>query len=117
MSSAANVHELIARLRDCDVEVRRIAAGRLWFSGPEVLCQTAEVVVPALIEALRDEDSHVQYQAMEALDEMDVRAKGALTLTLLRSVIEDPCETVRSAARRLLSRMEEVHEFPWVTMA
>jgi HEAT repeat protein len=85
---------LTAALKDPDRSVRLDAAGLLAGIDPD---RAARIVVPVLVEALRDEDPFVRGKVAETLGALGAKARAAVPA--LRAALEDePAVRVRAAA-------------------
>lgn len=106
-------------VEDADAEVRRAATGALGLAGND----DAEVVLPALCLALRDEAWPVREEAATTLGKLagantpiseDQRADGSAAL---RAAMADDYWQVRLRAARSLGRLRDVAALPVLTSA
>lgn len=66
-----------------------------------VICVSSEIVVPALIKCLKDEDMRVRFEAIRALGKYGNRAQSAIP-AIKQMLAEDPNQTLRSFATNTL---------------
>src|SRR5262245_28719000 len=90
-AEAAEVRELIAKLKEKDSDTRRNAARELGELGPE-----ARPAVTELTKALKDSDLFVRRYSAEALGKIGADARGAVTA--LAAAMNDPKKEVQLAA-------------------
>jgi hypothetical protein len=98
------VHDYIAMLRDSSRSVRSSAAVTL-----SVYKEDAEIVVPALIKALKDEAEQVRCDAAWAIGSIGTFAYGAPE-ALSKASENDPCKEVRLAAKSALASLRRKRE-------
>jgi HEAT repeat protein len=96
--SAADVNYWLHCLRLPDAEQRAHAAMILGLMGPE-----AQVAVPALVEALRDDDPRVRRVIIAALVEIGPAARAAVPALVI--TLQDRCELVRRRAAQELAEI------------
>lgn len=95
---AADVNDLVKKLSDSDVDVRRAAAKELGDMGAE-----AKAAVPALRKSLRDRDLFVRRFGLEALGKIGPEAKAAVPEMAL--ALRDEKKEVALAAAEALGNM------------
>jgi HEAT repeat protein len=103
----------VTALKDKNVSLRKEAAYALGRLPPEpdkvippLSGAEAEAAVPALIEALNDEDLYVRKYAISALQSMGLEAKAAIPAIVEK--LRDPEESVRQSAAHKLGYMKGV---------
>jgi HEAT repeat protein len=96
--SAADVPELVKKLKSKDNEVRREAAKDLGELGKE-----AKPAVGALTKALKDEDRFVRRWSAEALGKIGPDAKESIPA--LEKLLDDGNQPVRDAAIKAIAKM------------
>jgi HEAT repeat protein len=97
--ASPSTEEWLGRLKDPDVMKRRQAIREL---GPRAA--EARRVVPALVEALRDESSYVRRDAALALGKFEAQAREAVPG--LVAALKDKEKAVREAARASLKKID-----------
>ena len=93
------VDDLVAKLRDPNVEVRRAAAHAL-----VVQPVNDERVIAELTKTVSDKDSEVRYESIEALGKLGPAAKSSLPLVRLR--LEDGEKNVRLRAAFSIQKID-----------
>ena len=99
-ANAANIDELIQKMKDKDIDTRRLAAKELADAGAE-----AKPALGVLIKALKDKDVYVRRFSAQAIGSIGPDAKPALSA--LRALLLDTRESkdVQEAAAGALGKM------------
>jgi HEAT repeat protein len=97
-ASAAEVGDLVKKLKDADPEVRRAAAKELGENGPG-----SKEAVPDLLRAMNDRDLFVRRFAIQALGAIGPDARDAIPA--LTKALDDEKKQVRGAALSALVKL------------
>ena len=92
--------DLIAKLKDAEPDVRRKAAWELRSFDREL-----DVVLPALVSTLADEDVHVRFAALTSLADIGPDAKRAVP-AIIKRMFEDHEAFMRMSAQAVLELIE-----------
>ena len=98
----------IIRLESENVEIRRNAAWKIK-EFAETYARDLQTIIPALIEALQNDDWVIRKMALLALGELDGKSEYSTVISLLKNDKEDE---VRAAAAKILAQMKIVEAIP-----